>query len=72
MNERKEKISLHLSGLTNSTNARRNSLCATDDVVLRLARLLGRQIAREQVKRGHEKERRDEFQRDRNPNWLYK
>ena len=66
MAARQQKITIEVCGSASDSNANEGSLHVTNDAVLHLARLIGRQIANEQFERQFTKERRDDRKRARN------
>ncbi len=57
MASRQEKIRIELFGPAETVEAADNAFRVSDEAVLRLARLIGRQMAREQFERARSKER---------------
>jgi len=55
---RRDKIRIEGFGPTNKVGTAEDALRMSDDAVLRLARLIGRQIAREQFERQRGKKRK--------------
>ena len=57
MAARQDRISIEVRGSGDAKDVARGAGLPSDDAVLRIARLIGRQIAREQFNRKHLKER---------------
>lgn len=63
MNPQRDRISIEVFGPSTTPEPARNGVTRADEAVLILARLAGRQIAREQFERKHKLERRAQKKR---------